>query len=40
MVHSGAAAALADRGEELVRHVPAAHAVSVHPMKHSATMTN
>ena len=40
MVHSGAAAALADRGEELVRHVPALHAVSFFPKKHSAFLTN
>ena len=38
MVHSGAAAAIADRGEELVRHVPALHAVSAFPMKHSAIL--
>ena len=40
MVHTGAAAAIADRGEELVRHVPALHAVSVFPMKHSAILIN
>ena len=40
MVHSGAAAAIADRGEQLVRHVPALHAVSVFPMKHSAFLIN
>ncbi len=37
MVHSGAAAAIADRGEELVGHVPASHATAVVPMKHSTS---
>jgi hypothetical protein len=31
MVHTGAAAAIADRGEELVRYVPALYAVCCLP---------